>query len=221
MTGRDPQEGHRPSTPLELFVDLTFVVAVAAAAVELHHGLSEDHVGASVFSYVAVFFAIWWAWMSFTWFASAYDTDDVPYRLLVFVQMVGVLVLAAGVARAFDDDDFAIITLGYVVMRLALVCQWLRAAEFDAARRATAHRYAAGIAIVQVGWVARLALPDALLVVGFGVLVAAEIAIPIWGRVGGPYTVASRSHGRALRAVHHHRDRRIDTRRDHGCPSCS
>jgi low temperature requirement protein LtrA len=29
-------------------------------------------------SYLIVFFAIWWAWMNFTWFASAYDTDDVP-----------------------------------------------------------------------------------------------------------------------------------------------
>ena len=35
--------------------------------------------------------------MNFTWFASAYDTDDVPYRLLTFVQIAGVLVLAAGV----------------------------------------------------------------------------------------------------------------------------
>ena len=25
-----------------------------------------------------VFFAIWWAWVNFTWFASAYDVDDVP-----------------------------------------------------------------------------------------------------------------------------------------------
>lgn len=31
MSGRDPSQGHRPFTPLELFVDLTFVVAVAAA----------------------------------------------------------------------------------------------------------------------------------------------------------------------------------------------
>ena len=48
-----------------------------------------------------VFFAIWWAWMNFTWFASAYDNDDVPYRLLTFVQIAGVLILAAGVAAAF------------------------------------------------------------------------------------------------------------------------
>ena len=44
-----------------------------------------------------VFFAIWWAWMNFTWFASAYDCDDVPYRLAVFVQIAGALILAAGV----------------------------------------------------------------------------------------------------------------------------
>ena len=51
-----------------------------------------------------VFFAIWWAWMNFTWFASAYDTDDVPYRLLTLVQMAGVLVLAAGVPRPSSDQ---------------------------------------------------------------------------------------------------------------------
>ena len=54
-----------------------------------------------------VFFAIWWAWMNFTWFASAYDTDDAPYRVLTLVQMAGVLVLAAGVPTAFDDDTSA------------------------------------------------------------------------------------------------------------------
>ena len=48
--------------------------------------------------YLLVFFAIWWAWVNFTWFASAYDVDDLAYRLLTFVQIVGVLILAAGVA---------------------------------------------------------------------------------------------------------------------------
>ena len=82
LTGRDATEPHRAATPLELLFDLSFVVAVAAAAAELHHGIAEDHVGVSVLRYLMVFFAIWWAWMNFTWFASAYDTDDVPYRLL-------------------------------------------------------------------------------------------------------------------------------------------
>ena len=43
------------------------------------------------------FFAIWWAWMNYTWFASAYDNDDVGFRLLTFVIMSGALLLAAGV----------------------------------------------------------------------------------------------------------------------------
>ncbi len=52
--------------------------------------------GQGVVSYLMVFFAVWWAWMNFTWFASAFDTDDWLYRVLTIVQMAGVLVLAAG-----------------------------------------------------------------------------------------------------------------------------
>ena len=47
--------------------------------------------------------------MNFTWFASAYDNDDVVYRLLTLVQITGVLILAAGVPRAFDHRDFDIV----------------------------------------------------------------------------------------------------------------
>ena len=54
-----------------------------------------------IVGYFMVFFAIWWAWVNFTWFASAYDVDDLLYRLLTFVQIIGVLILAAGVASAF------------------------------------------------------------------------------------------------------------------------
>ena len=76
-----------------------------------------------------VFFAIWWAWMNFTWFATSFDTDDWLYRVLTIVQMGGVLVLAAGVEPAFVDHDFTVVVLGYVVMRVAMVAQWLRASR--------------------------------------------------------------------------------------------
>ncbi|MCU1652308.1 MAG: low temperature requirement [Pseudonocardia sp.] len=75
MSGRDPDELHRASTPLELLFDLCFVVAVSIAAIQLHHGIGEGHAGATVLRYLLVFFAIWWAWVNFTWFASAYDTE--------------------------------------------------------------------------------------------------------------------------------------------------
>ncbi|MDW7493549.1 low temperature requirement protein A, partial [Klebsiella pneumoniae] len=72
-----------------------------------------------------------WAWMNFSWFASAYDNDDALYRCLTFVQIVGSLVMAAGIPDVFHSQDFDIIIVGYVIMRLALVTQWLRAAKHD------------------------------------------------------------------------------------------
>ena len=179
MRARAADEKHRASTPLELFFDLVFVVAVAQAASSLHHGLAEGHLAESVLSYCMVFFAIWWAWMNFTWFASAYDTDDVLYRLAVFVQLTGALILAVGVPAAFNEQDFTIVTVGYIVMRLALVAQWLRAARSDPPYRVTAHRYAIGITLCQIGWIALLFIPAAWRLIGFGVMVIAELLVPI------------------------------------------
>jgi low temperature requirement protein LtrA len=190
MRARSSQEPHRASTPLEAFFDLCFVVAVAAAGVPLHHSVAEHRVAFGVGHFLLVFFAIWWAWMNFTWFASAYDTDDDVYRITTLVQIAGALVLAAGIEPAFDNGDFRVVTIGYVIMRLALVGQWLRAARSDRERRPVALRYAAGVVVVQVLWLFRLLLPDALLLAAFLLLVVAELAVPIWaerGR-GGPTT---------------------------------
>jgi low temperature requirement protein LtrA len=188
MRAREPTETHRASTPLELFFDLCFVVAVSLAAARLHHTIGEQHVGAGLIGYLTVFFAIWWAWMNFTWFASAYDTDDALYRVTTLVQIMGALVLSAGVPAAFDRDDFAVITIGYVIMRLAMVAQWLRAGATNPPQRSCTLRYAGGIAVVQLGWVLRLLLPPGLLLLSFGVLVVAEIAVPAWAERHGPTT---------------------------------
>ena len=59
MRPRSPDEAHRAATPLELFFDLVFVVAIAQAGSALHHSLAEGHFLQAVFSYFAVFFAIW------------------------------------------------------------------------------------------------------------------------------------------------------------------
>ncbi|WP_371595075.1 low temperature requirement protein A [Rhodococcus sp. YH3-3] len=78
MRARSRDEDHRASTPLELFFDLCFVVAAAQAGVQLVHAVAEGHYADGIAGYMFVFFALWWAWVNFTWFASAYDTDDVP-----------------------------------------------------------------------------------------------------------------------------------------------
>jgi low temperature requirement protein LtrA len=188
MIARSPDEPHRVSTPLELLFDLVFVVAISRAAAELHHAVAGGHVAHGLEGFAMVFFAIWWAWMNFTWFASAYDCDDVPYRLAVFVQITGALILAAGISRMFEVRGPAVAVIaGYVVMRLALVAQWLRAAAGDPARRPTVLRYAAGIALVQVGWVALAFLPN-LWIPGFLTFLVLELAVPVWAERHTPTT---------------------------------
>ncbi|PRY67851.1 low temperature requirement protein LtrA [Glaciihabitans tibetensis] len=187
MVARSQTEPHRASSPLELLFDLTFVVAIAQIAAELAHGIADGHAGEVLVPYLMVFFAIWWAWVTCTWFASAYDTDDVPYRVLTMVQMAGVLTLAAGVPTAFAEGNFIMVVMGYVIMRIGLVAQWLRVAIEHPAGRATALRYAGGIAVVQVGWLLRQLLPEGFGVASFAVLVAFELAVPIWAaRKGEP-----------------------------------
>ena len=191
MLPRSPEEPDRASTPLECLFDLCFVVAVARAGVAMEEQIGHGHSGAGVLSYCMVFFAIWWAWMNFTWFASAYDNDDVPYRISVLVQIAGSLVLAAGVTPAFDPEhgDFTVLVIGYVIMRLATVTNWLRAARADPERRVTAYRYAGAIVVVQIGWAARLALPEGWGLPTFIVLALLEMAIPAWAERTGvtPY----------------------------------
>ncbi|MCZ7459731.1 low temperature requirement protein A [Streptomyces sp. WMMC940] len=181
MHARRRDEAHRTATPLELFFDLCFVVAVGQAGLQLVHAVAENHVADGVVGYLYVFFGIWWAWMNFTWFASAYDCDDVPYRIATLLAICGVLIYAAGVPRAFADNDWTITVIGYVVMRIALTAQWLRAAasEDRGPARRTALIYACGVALCQLGWISLLLAPADSRRWLFLILVAAELLVPV------------------------------------------
>ncbi|AZQ35373.1 low temperature requirement protein A [Streptomyces cyaneochromogenes] len=187
LTARGRGEAHRTATPLELFFDLCFVVAIAQAGIQLVHSVAEGHASEGILSYAMVFFAIWWAWMNFTWFASAYDNDDVLYRVVTLLQIAGVLVLAAGVSRAFEDHEYQAVVLGYVIMRLALVAQWLRVARCsDGAERTMALRYAGGVLLCQIGWVGLVVLPEEARVWVFLVMAILELCVPPYAEKDHP-----------------------------------
>jgi low temperature requirement protein LtrA len=179
MRPRDPHEPGRVASSLELFFDLVFVVAVSVAASQLHHALSEKHIVSGVGWYAMVFFTIWWAWMNFTWFATSFATDDWLYRVLTILQMGGVLVLAAGIEPVFVDHDFTVAVVGYVVMRIAMVAQWLRASRSAGSARRATLIYAAGIAAVQVAWVLLLLVPTGVFKYGVVLFAIAELALPV------------------------------------------
>lgn len=187
MTGRNPHEAHRAATPLELLFDLTFAISFGSAASQLAHTLAAGHFGAGLLAFATAGFAIYWAWVSFSWFSSAFDTDDWPFRLATMVQMIGVVILAIGLPRLFSSiehglrPDNRIMVAGYVIMRIAMMVQWLRAARQAPECRGVALTYAALIFTAQVGWVVLTFAPMPLMlrVPLFVLLMAVELATPI------------------------------------------
>lgn len=151
LSPRDPHEPHRVATPLELFFDLVSVIAIASVTAGLHHAISDGHGAEALPKFVFLFLAIWWAWMNFTWFASAFDNDGPLYRVLVMVVMTGALIFAGGADYIFKTMDFSWGLLGWIVMRMGMAGLWLRAAV-DPRFRKTALRYAAGILTAQLAW---------------------------------------------------------------------
>jgi low temperature requirement protein LtrA len=188
MRGRDPHEENRAATPLELLFDLTFVIAFGVAADQLTHQLVTNHIGAGILGFAFATFAVSWAWINFTWFASAYDTDDWVFRLMTMVQMVGVIVLALGLPRMFHSLDGGehvengVMVLGYVIMRIPMLFQWLRASRQDPERRSACLVYVATISVTQAAWIV-LAIAHTSIGVTFAwvvVLLLIELIGPIY-----------------------------------------
>jgi low temperature requirement protein LtrA len=198
MSGRDPHEEHRVATPLELLFDLTFVVGFGIAASEFAHMLAENHVGAGLLGFVFATFAVCWAWINFSWFASAYDTDDWIYRVMTMLQMVGVIVMALGFPAMYASIehgghvDNRVMVAGYVVMRISLVGQWLRAAKQDPDHRSACLMYATAVTVAQVGWIASMFLHTSVPVtfVVIALLIGVETLGPVlaeWRKGGTPW----------------------------------
>jgi low temperature requirement protein LtrA len=187
MSGRDPGEHGRVSSPLELLFDLTFVVAVGTAAVHLADLLAQGNIAAGILAFVLAMFAICVAWISFSWFASAFGTDDWLYRALTMLQMIGVVVFSLGLPPMFaslaagDRLDIRLMVVGYVVMRVAMVTQWWRAARESAAFHDVGMRNIRWTVISQACWVilAFVRAPAAVVLVAFVVLGVLELLLPV------------------------------------------
>jgi low temperature requirement protein LtrA len=165
MVARQTTERGRVATPLELLFDLTLVASFGVAADLLAHGIAEGHGVTALIAFTFAMLSVVWAWMNVGWFASAFDNDDWLYRLLTMAQMIGIIVLAIGLEPLFASIesgevlDNRLLVAGYVLMRVALVVQWLRAVRTDPRYRATALTYVVCVGIAQVGWVVLAMLP--------------------------------------------------------------
>ena len=150
----DPQEERHPSW-LELFFDLCFVAAVAALAADLHH----DPTWGGIARFCGLFVPVWWAWMGYTWYASAFDNDDAVFRVSWFAAMGLVIAMAAGVdtISTGGSGEFAV---SYAALQLLLAALFLRARRHAEGWRGFAGRYAAGDALGGAIWLASAAVPE-------------------------------------------------------------
>jgi low temperature requirement protein LtrA len=144
----------RRSTWLELFFDLVFVVAVA----QLGQQLSQDVSAEGLFRFLAFFVPVWWAWMGFTFYANRFDTDDLPYRLVVFAAMLGVAALATTLPDAFAGASRGFV-LAYVFVRIMLLALYARAIRHVEQGRAIAVFYFVAFSAAVAVWLASLLFP--------------------------------------------------------------
>jgi low temperature requirement protein LtrA len=113
-------------TPLELFFDLVFVLAITQctalmAAHPTWEGLAEG---------VLVLAMLWWAWVGYAWLTSVVDPEEGSVRLAIFVAMAALLVAALCVPRAFGANglEFAI---AYAIVRVAQIALFNVASRDD------------------------------------------------------------------------------------------
>lgn len=91
--------------------------------------------------------------------ASAFDNDDIFFRVATLVQMFGVLLLALGLPPLFESINEgehinnAVMVAGYVVMRVSGLALWLRIARQNPKYRAMALTYVWTLGVAQLGWV--------------------------------------------------------------------
>jgi low temperature requirement protein LtrA len=138
------REGERV-TPLELFFDLVFVLAITqCTALMSHHptwsGLAQG---------LLVLGVLWWAWVGYAWLTSVIDPEEGAVRLVMFGAMAALLIVSLCVPEAFGELALTL-ALAYGVFRVAHVGLFMLASPDDDALRHSVLGLAASTAIAVV-----------------------------------------------------------------------
>jgi low temperature requirement protein LtrA len=138
---------HERVTPLELFFDLVFVLALTQCTTLMAHeptwrGLAKG---------LLVLAMLWWSWVGYAWLTSVVDPEDDLVRLSIFVAMAAFLVAALCVPQAFGGDAAAFAG-AYGVVRVAHIALFLLASREDPGLR----RAVVGLAVSSAGATALL-----------------------------------------------------------------
>src|SRR5262245_46485779 len=164
----------RRATWLELFFDLVFVAAVG----QLANALSTHPTPARFFEFLGLFVPVWWAWMGFTFYANRFDTDDLPYRLLMLCAMFGVAALATTIPGVFRGQTQGF-PLAYIAIRLVLITLYARASRHVPEAHALVRTFLTFFGFAILVWAVSLGVGAPWAYVLWGVALAIELAAPI------------------------------------------
>jgi low temperature requirement protein LtrA len=117
-------------TPLELFFDLVFVLALTQCTTLI----AAEPSWLGVAKGMLVLAVLWWSWGGYAWLTSVVDPEEGAVRLVIFVAMGALLVAALCVPKAFDADAL-LFACAYGVVRAAHIALFMLASREDPALR--------------------------------------------------------------------------------------
>ena len=99
-------------SPLELFFDLVFVLALTQCTALMAH----EPTWTGLVKGLAILAVMWWAWVGYTWLCSAVDPEEGSVRLAMFTAMAALLVVALAIPDAFGENAL-VFAIAYGVVR--------------------------------------------------------------------------------------------------------
>ncbi len=121
-------------TPLELFFDLVFVLAITQCT----QLMADEPTLEGIAKGLLVLAVLWWSWIGYAWLTSVVDPEEGAVRLVIFAAMAGLLVASLAVPGAFDDSALEF-TIAYAVVRAAHIgLFWIASYDDPALRKSTA-----------------------------------------------------------------------------------
>jgi low temperature requirement protein LtrA len=123
--GATLREGERV-TPLELFFDLVFVLAITQCTALMSHHPTWDGQAQGLL----VLGMLWWAWTGYAWLTSVVDPEEGAVRLVMFGAMAALLLVSLCVPEAFGSLALAF-ALIYGVVRSAQIALFMLASPDD------------------------------------------------------------------------------------------
>jgi len=117
-------------TPLELFFDLVFVLAITQCTALI----AADPSWAGVAKGLAVLALLWWSWGGYAWLTSVVDPEEGIVRIAMFAAMAAFLVAALCVPDAFGSEAL-LFACAYGVVRAAHIALFVVASRDDPSLR--------------------------------------------------------------------------------------